>query len=72
MNEQFLEATKLQIEFAIGTDLLGKPVTKKKLFSNMNSAASGNALKRCADAIVSLQKHTAIGVKRLDTWGLES
>lgn len=71
MNEQFLEVTKLQIEFAIGTDLLGKPVTKKKLFSNMNNAVSGSALKQCADAIVSLQKHTAIGVKRLDTWGLE-
>ena len=72
MNEQFLEVTKLQIEFAVGIDALGKPITKKKTFSNMNNGVGGSALKRCADAIVSLQKHTAVGVKRLDTWGLES
>lgn len=68
MENQFLELTKLQIEFIVGTDAKGEDIIQKRTLSNINNGVDGAALKKCADAIISLQKNNVAGVKRLDTW----
>jgi hypothetical protein len=68
MENQFLELTKLQIEFVVGVDAQGELITQKRTLSNINHGADGEALKKCANAIISLQNHEVAGVRRLDTW----
>jgi hypothetical protein len=68
MENQYLELTKLQIEFVVGMDAKGEDIIQKRTLSNINNSVDGVSLKKCADAIISLQKHNVVGVKRLDTW----
>lgn len=71
MEMQFLELTKLQIEFIVGLDEKGEPKFKRKTLSNINSNVDAAGLKKAADAIISLQQYKVGGVKRLDTWMIE-
>ena len=68
MENQFLEITKLQIEFVIGINDKGEDIIQKRTLSNIQNGVDAPALKKCADAIISLQNYNVAGVKRLDTW----
>ena len=68
MENQFLELTKLQIEYVAGLDEKGEPVIQRRTLSNINNGADAATLKNCAEAIMSLQNYEVVGVKRLDTW----
>ena len=70
MENQFLELTKLQIEFVTGFDIKGEAIIQRRTLSNIHNGADAAMLKKCAEAIISLQNYDVAGVKRLDTWGI--
>lgn len=57
--------SRLQIQFDVGTDGDGRQITRTKTFSRIKSDVPDQDLYEMAGALVGLQSHTAIAIRKV-------
>ncbi|UHA61391.1 DUF1659 domain-containing protein [Metabacillus litoralis] len=67
MANQVILDSNLSLIYDMGMDINGKPITKRKSYNNVKTAATPDQLLQVAQAIASLQTETLTLVERSDT-----